>query len=82
MWKSRKGRKKRVWRDLDRACPPVSAHPSQRSENLRAEINRIAIPATLIIPTQADLEAICRTHVARPTRLPVGSDQMVAANKL
>jgi hypothetical protein len=36
----------------------------------------------LIIPTQADLEAIYRKQVARLEALLTGSDQMVAANAL
>ena len=51
-------------------------------EGLPAEIMRIAEPATMAIPTQADLEAIYRKQVARLEALLTGSDQMVAANAL
>ena len=51
-------------------------------ESLRTEIARIAEPSALIIPTQADLEAIYRKQVARLEGLLTGSDQMVAANAL
>ncbi|MFC3530478.1 hypothetical protein ACFOMH_20130 [Paracoccus mangrovi] len=42
----------------------------------------LAEPSPLIIPTQADLEAIYRKQVVRLEALPTGSDQMVAANAL
>lgn len=51
-------------------------------ESLRAEIARLAEPSPLIIPTQADLEAIYRKQVARLEALLTGSDQMGAANAL
>lgn len=51
-------------------------------ETLHAEIARIGEPASLIIPTQADLEAIYRRQVVRLEALLTGSDQMVAANAL
>lgn len=51
-------------------------------KTLRAEIARIVEPSTLIIPTVAELEAICRKQVARCEALLTGSDQVVAANAL
>lgn len=50
--------------------------------NLRAELTLLAEPSALIIPTQADLEAIYLKQVTRLEARLTGSDQMVSANAL
>ena len=51
-------------------------------DGLRREIATMQAPAPMVIPTQADLEAVYRRQVARLDALLTGSDQMVAANAL
>lgn len=71
--------------ETDEAPEPLMGRLKARQterEELREQLAATAAQQEVVLPTQAELEAVYRMQVARLEDLLTGSDQMIAANAL